>query len=95
MIRITPYWGLFWSPLCLETPGFESSMRACRVNHGSFPMSQGVLMLRPMIPRNVLWPLQSGPLASVEGSELWAAILNVAYNGVIMVLQRFRVRGAY
>ena len=41
---------------------------------------------------NGLW---YGPLASSKGSELWAPILKVVCNGVIMVLQGFRVWGPY
>ena len=36
-----------------------------------------------------------GPLASIEGSELWGPILKVAYHGVIVSLQGFQMRGLY
>ena len=36
-----------------------------------------------------------GLLPSLQGSELWAPVLNVVYNVVIMGLQGFQIRGIY
>ena len=45
-------------------------------------MSKGV----PMGP-------QYGPLVSLNGYELWPHIVKVGYDGVVMVLYGFRIRG--
>ena len=37
----------------------------------------------------------SGSLASLKGSELWAPVLKVVSNGIIMRLYGFRTRGPY
>ena len=36
-----------------------------------------------------------GPLASLKGSQLWAPVLEVVFNGMIMGLQGFKIRGPY
>ena len=36
-----------------------------------------------------------GPLPSLKGSEPLAHVLKVVYNGIMMVLQGFRIRGPY
>ena len=36
-----------------------------------------------------------GPLAPLQGSELWAPVLKVVNNCVIMALEGFRIRGPY
>ena len=39
----------------------------------------------PQVPRDFLWA-QCEPLASLQGSEVWAPVSKVVYDGVVMGL---------